>query len=76
MRHQRLYALFGLLATLCLGLAWVGGAVQGQDSPPVVGITIPAGDSMALANAIFQTNGAADDDSFYKETIPQLQEGR
>jgi hypothetical protein len=57
------------MATLCLGLAWAGGAVQGQDSPPVVGISIPAGDSMALANAIFQANGASSDDSFYKETI-------
>jgi hypothetical protein len=69
MRHQRLFAIFGLMATLCLGLAWAGGAVQGQDSPPVVGISIPAGDSMALANAIFQANGASSDDSFYKETI-------
>jgi hypothetical protein len=34
MRHQRLFAILGLMATLCLGLAWAGGAVQGQDSPP------------------------------------------
>jgi Legume lectin domain/Putative amidase domain len=33
MRHQRLFAIFGLMATLCLGLGWVGSAAWGAPPP-------------------------------------------
>jgi hypothetical protein len=43
MLYRRLFAILGLMATLCFGLVWAGGVVQGAPPPR------PQKDALALA---------------------------